>query len=157
MESKSDVELAIQALEDTEKLEVEYIKQLRMASLRLQNLQEDKNLESTLNEQNIYHLSRKIEERTAGNNKVNIHTATFQSNMNTLKEVLPKKRENKGRQTSHETDSGFGSVTSKVLNSNVMSGIQDTNPPRNEHQYCSEAEGESDDRKENDRDSDTEC
>lgn len=96
MESKSDVELAIQALEDTEKLEVEYIKQLRMASLRLQNLQEDKNLESTLNEQNIYHLSRKIEERTAGNNKVNIHTATFQSNMNTLKEVLPKKRENKG-------------------------------------------------------------
>ncbi|XP_052087440.1 uncharacterized protein LOC127724492 [Mytilus californianus] len=157
--NESDVDLTIQALDDIEKLGVEYRKQLRMVNTRIRNLQEDKLIEATLNEQKTDIISGKLEKIAAGNNEVTILLAKFQNNTKIWKELanLPMKREEKGRQTNQETDSGFGSATSKVLNSNILSGIQDTNPPGNEHQYCSEVDGEGDDNTENDKDSDTEC
>lgn len=106
MESRkeSDVELAIQALKDTAKLEVDYIKQLRMANALIKNLQENKLIEAAQNEQKICDPSMKKEESSACNSKVTILTAKVQSNMNTLNEVLPKKREDKGSKCKNRTE-----------------------------------------------------
>ncbi|VDI73542.1 Hypothetical predicted protein [Mytilus galloprovincialis] len=139
--NESDVDVTIKALDDIEKLGVEYRKQLRMVNARLRNLQEEELIEATQNEQKTDIISGKLEKIATGNNEVSILFIKFQNNTKKWKELanLPVKREEKGRQTIQETDSGFGSATSKVLNSNVLSGIQDTNPPGNEHQHCSEA------------------
>ncbi|CAC5384250.1 unnamed protein product [Mytilus coruscus] len=104
MEGKkeSDVDLTIQALNDTEKLGVEYRKQLRMVNTRIRNLQEDKLIEATQNEQKTNIISGKLEKIAAGNNEVTILLEKFQNNRNKYKELanLPMKREEKGIQAS---------------------------------------------------------
>ncbi|CAG2240880.1 unnamed protein product [Mytilus edulis] len=142
-EKETDFDLTIQALDQITKCAVEFKKLLRLSNARVKNLEDGRSEEEPITEQKLDCISERLEGTSVHVHEVTILAAELQNNMQKLNFAYqpPNIRERKGRRSIQATDSGFDSTTysgtSKVLNNDVASGIQDTNPPGNLNQSCS--------------------
>lgn len=142
-EKETDVDLTIQALDETAKCAVEFKKLLRLLNARIRNLEDGRSEEAPIIEQKLDYVSERIEGTAVHVHEVTILATELQNNMQKLNFFIqpPNIREKKGRRSIQATDSGFDSTTysgtSKVINNDVVSGIQDTNPPGNQKHSCS--------------------